>query len=142
MPHSLSASLTGCGRGGRLLPARKCGGTLQHLLLCYTQALITQIAQTAVCNRLHSIEQRLCHWLLLLHDRVRSDEFHLTQELISHTLGVRREGITIAAGHLQDRGLIGYSRGHMLIRDRPGLEACACECYRVVRDEYDRLLGY
>lgn len=117
------------------------GGAFQQLLLRYTQALITQISHTAVCNRLHSIEQRLCRWLLLIHDRVRSDELNLTQEIISHTLGVRREGVTVAAGHLQDKGLISYSRGHIVIRDREGLTACVCECYRVVKEEYDRLFG-
>lgn len=117
------------------------GGAFQHLLLLYTQALLTQTSHTAICNRLHSTEQRLCRWLLFIHDRVDSDELNLTQELISHSLGVRREGVTVAAGHLQDRGLISYRRGHIMILDRPGLEACGCECYRTIKDEHDRLLG-
>ena len=117
------------------------GGKFQHLLLRYTQALITQISQTAVCNRLHSVEQQLCRWLLLSHDRVRVDELIMTQELIADMLGVRREGVTVAAGHLQDAGAISYVRGHIKILDRPRLEETVCECYRVVKDEFDRLLG-
>ena len=119
----------------------KLGGPCQLLLLRYTQALITQISQTAVCNRLHSIEQRLCRWLLLSHDRVRSMELRLTQEFIANMLGVRREGVTKAASHLQEAGLIRYVRGHITILDRPGLEAASCECYQVVKTEFDRLLG-
>jgi CRP-like cAMP-binding protein len=114
---------------------------LQHLLLRYTQALITQISQTAVCNRLHSVEQRLCRWLLLCHDRRDSSELLMTQELIASMLGGRRESVTVAAGHLQDAGLIHYSRGHIRILDRIGLEANVCECYRVVENECDRLFG-
>lgn len=117
------------------------GGQFQRLLLRYTQALITQISQTAVCNRLHSVEQQLCRWLLLSHDRVSSDELIMTQELIADMLGVRREGVTVAAGHLQDIGAISYVRGHIQILDRRKLEDTACECYRVVKDESDRLLG-
>lgn len=117
------------------------GGALQQLLLRYTQALITQISQTAVCNRLHSVEKRLCRWLLLSHDRVVSDELTMTQEFLSHMLGGRRESVTVAAGRLQDMGLINYSRGHIRILDRKGLEASVCECYRIVKDEFDRLLG-
>ena len=117
------------------------GGRFQHLLLRYTQALITQISQTAVCNRLHSVEQQLCRWLLLSHDRVRADELIMTQELIADMLGVRREGVTVAAGHLQDAGAISYVRGRIKILDRQRLEETACECYRVVKDEFDRLLG-
>lgn len=116
-------------------------GTFQRLLLRYTQALITQISQTAVCNRLHPIEQQLCRWLLLSHDRLQSDELKMTQEMIANMLGVRREGVTYAAGHLQTEGLIKYTRGRIKILDRKGLEATVCECYRVVKDEYDRLLG-
>jgi CRP-like cAMP-binding protein len=116
-------------------------GAVQLALLRYTQALITQISQTAVCNRLHAIEQRLCRWLLLTRDRVPSDEIQMTQEFIAHMLGVRREGVTLAARHLQEAGLIRYVRGHITILDRPGLEATACECYRVVKDEFTRLLG-
>jgi CRP-like cAMP-binding protein len=117
------------------------GGAFQRLLLRYTQALLTQMSQTAVCNRLHAIEQQLCRWLLLSHDRLGSDELVMTQELIANMLGVRREGVTAAAGRLQERGLIGYSRGRIRILDRRGLEEAACECYGVVRGEYDRLLG-
>jgi CRP-like cAMP-binding protein len=117
------------------------GGPLQYLLLRYTQALITQISQTAVCNRLHSVEQRLCRWLLLSRDRVETDELAMTQEFISNMLGGRRESVTVAAGRLQDAGLIRYSRGHISVLDRRGLEAGVCECYRIVRDEYDRLFG-
>ena len=117
------------------------GGTFQRLLLRYTQALITQISQTAVCNRLHSVEQQLCRWLLLSHDRVKADELIMTQELIADMLGVRREGVTVAAGRLQDAGAISYVRGHIKIMDRQKLEGTVCECYRVVKDEFDRLLG-
>lgn len=116
------------------------GGTLQHLLLRYTQALITQMAQTAVCNRHHTIEQQLCRWLLLSLDRLPSDELHMTQELIANMLGVRREGVTAAARNLQSDGLIKYRRGHIKIRDRAGLEHRVCECYSVVKGESDRLL--
>jgi CRP-like cAMP-binding protein len=123
----------------RLLKA-EFGGALQHLLLRYTQALITQMAQTAVCNRHHSIEQQLCRWLLLTADRLPSTVLVMTQEAIAHTLGVRREGITDAAGKLQEDGLINYSRGRITVVDRPGLEARVCECYGVVKKEFDRLL--
>jgi CRP-like cAMP-binding protein len=114
-------------------------GPMQHLLLRYTQALITQISQTAVCNRLHSVEQRLCRWLLLCHDRKNRSELLMTQELIANMLGGRRESVTVAAGHLQDAGLIHYCRGHISILDRNGLESIVCECYRIVEDEFDRL---
>jgi CRP-like cAMP-binding protein len=117
------------------------GGAFQRLLLRYTQALLTQMSQTAVCNRLHAIEQQLCRWLLLSHDRLDSDELVMTQELIANMLGVRREGVTAAAGRLQEQGLISYVRGRIQILDRPGLETSVCECYKVVRDEYERLLG-
>ena len=117
------------------------GGEFQRLLLRYTQALITQISQTAVCNRLHSVEQQLCRWLLLSHDRVNSDELIMTQELIADMLGVRREGVTVAAGRLQDDGAISYVRGHIKILNRRKLEQTVCECYGVVKDEFDRLLG-
>jgi len=117
------------------------GGEFQRLLLRYTQALITQISQTAVCNRLHSVEQQLCRWLLLSHDRVDTDELVMTQELIADMLGVRREGVTVAAGHLQDIGTISYVRGRIQILNRQKLEDTACECYRVVKEEFDRLLG-
>jgi CRP-like cAMP-binding protein len=116
------------------------GGPFQLALLRYTQALITQISQTAVCNRLHPVEKRLCRWLLLTRDRVPSDELLMTQEFIAHMLGVRREGVTAAAHHLQEAGLIRYTRGHITILDRKRLEAAVCECYGVVRTELDRLL--
>jgi CRP-like cAMP-binding protein len=116
------------------------GGPLQHLLLRYTQALITQMAQTAVCNRHHSIEQQLCRWLLLSADRLPTNELTMTQELIANMLGVRREGVTEAAGKLQETGLIHYSRGRITILDRPKLEKRVCECYVVVKKEFDRLL--
>lgn len=115
------------------------GGPLQHLLLRYTEALMIQISQTAVCNRLHAVEKRLCRWLLLSHDRVKSNEIQMTQEFIANMLGGRRESVTIAAGHLQNAGLIRYSRGHIVIVNRQGLEAVVCECYRVVEDATDRL---
>ena len=113
---------------------------LQHLLLRYTQALITQMSQTAVCNRHHTVDQQLCRWLLLSLDRLSSNEVSMTQELIANMLGVRREGVTQAAGKLQARGLIQYSRGRITVLDRPALEAEVCECYAVVKREYDRLL--
>jgi len=115
------------------------GGPLQHLLLRYTQALITQMTQTAVCNRHHSVEQQLCRWLLLSLDRLPSNELTMTQVLIANMLGVRREGVTQAAGNLQAAGLIEYSRGKITVRDRPKLEARVCECYAVVKLETDRL---
>jgi CRP-like cAMP-binding protein len=117
------------------------GGELQYLLLRYTQSLITQMTQTAVCNRHHSVEQQLCRWLLLSLDRLPSNELTMTQELIANMLGVRREGVTLAAGKLQEAGLIHYSRGHIAVTNRPGLEASVCECYAVVKTESDRLLG-
>lgn len=113
----------------------------QRLLLLYTQALMTQISQTAVCNRLHSIEQQLCRWLLINQDLLQNDRLIMTHELIANMLGVRREGVSIAAGDLQNRGLIKYIRGTITMLDRAGLEAEVCECYEVVRTEYDRLLG-
>ena len=109
------------------------GGELQFLLLRYTQALINQLAQTAVCSRLHSVRERLCRCLLLRHDLIRSDELMMTQEGLANVLGERRESVTVAAGHLQNSGLIHYSRGHIQILDRRGLEASSCECYRVVK---------
>jgi CRP-like cAMP-binding protein len=113
---------------------------MQHLLLRYTQALLTQMAQTAVCNRHHSLDQQLCRWLLLSLDRLPLNELVMTQELIANMLGVRREGVTEAAGNLQRAGLIEYHRGHITVLDRAGLEARACECYAVVKQEFDRLL--
>jgi len=116
------------------------GGVLQHLLLRFTQALITQMTQTAVCNRHHSVDQQLCRWLLLSLDRLPANELVMTQELIANMLGVRREGVTEAAGILQAQGLIQYSRGRIIVPDRSRLEARVCECYEVVKREYDRLL--
>lgn len=115
-------------------------GPVLHLLLRYTQALITQMAQTAVCNRHHSLDQQLCRWLLLSLDRLHSEELVMTQELIANMLGVRREGVTEAAGNLQQAGLIRYQRGHITVLDRKKLEQRTCECYAVVKKEYDRLL--
>ncbi len=116
------------------------GGALQHLLLRYTQALITQMAQTAVCNRHHSVDQQLCRWLLLSLDRLSGNRLVMTQELIANMLGVRREGVTEAAGKLQAAGLIEYSRGKITVIERKRLEDRVCECYAVVKKEYDRLL--
>lgn len=116
------------------------GGVMQHLLLRYTQALLTQMAQTAVCNRHHSLDQQLCRWLLLSLDRLVGNELVMTQELIANMLGVRREGVTEAAGSLQNAGLIKYSRGRITVLDRAGLETRTCECYAVVKKEFDRLL--
>jgi CRP-like cAMP-binding protein len=115
-------------------------GAVLHLLLRYTQALITQMAQTAVCNRHHSLDQQLCRWLLLSLDRLEGSELVMTQELIANMLGVRREGVTEGALKLQKGGLIQYSRGHITVLDRKGLEDRTCECYAVVKREYDRLL--
>jgi CRP-like cAMP-binding protein len=115
-------------------------GPVLHLLLRYTQALITQMAQTAVCNRHHSLDQQLCRWLLLSLDRLPSNDLVMTQELIANMLGVRREGVTEAAGQLHKAGLIRYRRGHITVLDRAGLERRTCECYAVVKNEYDRLL--
>ncbi|TVO53410.1 Crp/Fnr family transcriptional regulator [Denitromonas halophila] len=117
-------------------------GPMQRLLLRYTQALITQMAQTAVCNRHHSLDQQFCRWLLLSLDRLPTNELVMTQELIANMLGVRREGVTEAAGNVQRAGLIEYRRGHITVLDRAGLEARACECYAVVKKEFDRLLPY
>jgi CRP-like cAMP-binding protein len=126
----------------RLQSEFKRGTELQHLLLRYTQALITQMAQTAVCNRHHSVEQQLCRWLLMSLDRLPSSELVMTQELIANMLGVRREGVTEAAGKLQKAGLIRYSRGRIEVLDRAAVNAHACECYALVKKEYDRLLPY
>ncbi len=117
------------------------GGRFQELLLRYTQALMTQISQTAVCNRLHPIEQQLARWLLLSHDRLSSDKLIMTHDLISNMLGVRREGVTLAAQKLAKRKLITNVRGTITVIDRQGLEGAVCECYKVVNDEYNRLLG-
>jgi CRP-like cAMP-binding protein len=117
-------------------------GPVQHLLLRYTQALLTQMAQTAVCNRHHSLDQQLCRWLLLSLDRLQGDELVMTQELIANMLGVRREGVTEGAVRLQKAGLISYVRGHITVLDRKGLELRTCECYAVVKREYARLLPH
>jgi len=117
------------------------GGPLQHLLLRYTQALVTQMAQTAACNRHHAIQQQLCRWLLLSLDRLPSNDLAMTHELIANVLGVRREGVTEAAGKLQAKGLIHYNGGKITVLDRPKLEARVCECYAVVKREYERLLS-
>ena len=117
----------------------KRGGRLQELLLRYTQAHLVQIAQSAACNRLHALEARLSRWLLMIHDRVDADGFQLTQDIISMMLGAQRTGVTDAAGSLQKNGVIGYSRGRMAILDRQKLEETACECYWIVREEYERL---
>lgn len=117
------------------------GGVFQSVLLPYTQSLITQISQTAVCNRLHSVEQQLCRWLLINHDQLPADKLVMTHDLIANMLGVRREGVSIAAAHLQKQGIIKYIRGTITILDRDSLESVAWECYQVVTEEYDRLLG-
>jgi len=126
--------------GQRLKDEFHRNGTLQDLFLRYTQALITQMAQTAVCNRHHSVHQQLCRWLLLSLDRLSSNQLDMTQELIANMLGVRREGVTEAAGKLQQLGVIHYQRGHITVLDRPRLEALCCECYTVVKKETDRLM--
>ena len=127
-------------RGDVLRKEFESGGALQHVLLRYTQALITQMTQTAVCNRHHAVDQQLCRWLLLSLDRLPGDELVMTQELIANMLGVRREGVTEAAGKLQAEGLIRYTRGRIKVLNRKQLEARVCECYAVVKKEYDRLL--
>jgi len=113
----------------------------QKLLLLYAQALMTQISQTAVCNRLHNIEQQLCRWLLINHDQLQTNELVMTHDLVANMLGVRRESVSLAAAELQNKGVIRYVRGTITILDRAKLENVACECYQVVMDEYDRLLG-
>lgn len=128
--------------GQRLKDEFNLHGEMMLLLLRYTQSLITQMAQTAVCNRHHSVDQQLCRWLLLSLDRLPSNRLIMTQELIANMLGVRREGVTDAAGKLQKQGVIEYSRGHITVLDRPKLEQLSCECYAVVKKETDRLLPY
>jgi CRP-like cAMP-binding protein len=123
-----------------LLQEFESAGPVLHLLLRYTQALIAQMAQTAACNRHHTLDQQLCRWLLMSLDRLPSNELVMTQELIANMLGVRREGVTEAAGHLHDAGLIRYHRGHITVLDRAGLERRTCECYAALRKEYQRLL--
>jgi CRP-like cAMP-binding protein len=139
------AVVQSAGRGFRLKAALMKvefdrAGPALHLLLRYTQALITQMAQTAVCNRHHSLDQQLCRWLLLSLDRLQGSELVMTQELIANMLGVRREGVTEGAHKLQQAGLIRYARGHITVLDRAALEKRSCECYAVVKKEYDRLL--
>jgi CRP-like cAMP-binding protein len=128
-------------KAGVLQEEFKRGGKLQDLLLRYTQAHLVQIAQTSVCNRLHALEARLCRWLLMIHNRVDGDEFLLTQDIISMMLGAQRTGITDAAGGLQKKGIIRYSRGRIEVLDRRELEETSCECYWIVREEYERLIG-
>ncbi len=140
------ATVCTCGYGYRLkaqlmMEEFNRAGPMMHLMLRYTQALMAQMSQTAVCNRHHSVEQQLCRWLLQTLDRLPSNELTMTQELISCMLGVRREGITEMAGNLQRAGLISYRRGHITILNRTGLESLSCECYHVVRNEFHRLLG-
>jgi CRP-like cAMP-binding protein len=143
-----SRALVQSGGAGFRMPAEKFkeefnrSSAVLHLLLRYTQALITQMAQTAVCNRHHSLDQQLCRWLLLSLDRLQGDNLMMTQRLIADMLGVRREGVTQAALHLQDAGLIRYVRGHITVLDRKALEKRSCECYGVVKKEYDRLLPH
>ena len=139
------AVVQSAGRGYRIKAAAlkekfEAGGALQYLLLRFTQALITQMTQTAVCNRHHAVDQQLCRWLLLSLDRLPANELVMTQELIANMLGVRREGVTEAAGKLQAEGLVEYSRGRITVLDRERLEERVCECYAVVKKEYDRLL--
>jgi len=143
---ALNRAVVLCGGQGYRLSARKLlaeferSGAVAHLLLRYTQALITQVAQTAVCNRHHVLDKQLCRWLLMLLDRLPGPDIVMTQELIAHMLGVRREGVTEAAIRLQKAGVIRYARGHITVLDRPALLQRSCECYAVVRQEYDRLL--
>lgn len=144
MPHRAIVQVAGCAfkMQAKLLREEFASNhALQQLMLRYTQALITQVSQTAVCNRLHSVEQRLCRWILMCHDRLHADELLMTQEFIANMLGARRQGVTAAAGRLQGAGLIHFSRGHIKILDRPGLERTVCECYPVVKKEFDRLIG-
>jgi hypothetical protein len=142
-----SRAVVQTGGYGYRLPSRilieefKRGGTVMGLLLRYTQALLTHMSQTAVCNRHHTVEQQLCRWLLLTLDRLTSPELTMTQELISNMLGVRRVGVTEAARRLQEYGYISYRRGHITVLDRTGLEDSVCECYGVVKKEFERLLS-
>lgn len=143
-PSLATVQTGGCGyrlKGRLMMEEFNRAGPMMRLMLRYTQALMTQISQTAVCNRHHSIEQQLCRWLLLTLDRLPSQELTITQELIAGMLGVRREGITEAAGNLQHAGLISYRRGHITVLDRSRLESLVCECYQVVKKEFQRLVG-
>lgn len=116
-------------------------GDFQDILMCFTQSLITQISQTAICNRLHSVDQQLCRWLLMSHDHQQTTTFLMTHDQISNLLGVRRESVSLAASHMQESGLIKYARGKITMLDRKGIEAVACECYQVVKKQYDRMLS-
>ncbi|MDO9142063.1 MAG: Crp/Fnr family transcriptional regulator, partial [Methylobacter sp.] len=143
MPNLATVQTAGQGyrlKGTLMMAEFNRAGPMMRLLLRYTQALMTQMSQTAVCNRHHSVEQQLCRWLLLTLDRLPSNELIMTQELIAGMIGVRREGITEAAGNLQRAGLISYRRGHITVLDRTGLEQLTCECYNVVKKEFQRLL--
>jgi len=143
-PNLATVQTAGCGyrlKERLMMEEFNRAGPMMRLMLRYTQALMTQISQTAVCNRHHSIEQQLCRWLLLNLDRLPSQELTITQELIAGMLGVRREGITEAAGNFQRAGLISYRRGHITVLDRSGLESHVCECYQIVKKEFHRLLG-
>ncbi|MBS0337813.1 MAG: Crp/Fnr family transcriptional regulator, partial [Proteobacteria bacterium] len=145
MPSSTEVqSAGGAFRLSRQLMKREfaLGGKLQHLALLYTQALIAQTSQTAVCNQHHSLDQQLCRWLLMSADRLHANKLAVTQEMIAHFLGVRRESVTLAAGALQKDGVISYARGRITIIDRRKLEKRVCECYGVVKGEYDRLLPH
>lgn len=142
-PSRATVLAAGCGyrlKGRLMMEEFNRAGPMMRLMLRYTQALIAQISQTAACNRHHSVEQQLCRWLLLALDRLPSSELTMTQEMIAGILGVRREGVTEAAGNLQRAGLISYRRGHITVVDRSGLETRACECYHVVKKEFHRLL--
>jgi CRP-like cAMP-binding protein len=144
MPHRALVLMPGEAvrlKARTLLDEFRRGGALHNILLLHTQALMTQICQTAACNRVHSVEQCLCRWILLCHDRIWSDELFMTQESIASMLGGRRQSVTVSAGRLQDDGIIHYSRGRIEVLDRARLEAAACECYQVVRRESDRVLA-
>jgi len=143
-PSLATVQTAGCGyrlKESWMMEEFNRAGPMMHLMLRYTQALITQMSQTAVCNRHHSVEQQLCRWLLLTLDRLHSNELTITQESIAHMLGVRREGINETARNLQRAGLISYRRGHITVLDRAGLESHTCECYNVVKKEFHRLLS-
>ena len=145
VPNRAVVLTSGCAIRMNATAARQAfrrAGPFQQTLLLYTQAFVTQISQTAVCNRIHSVEQRLCRWILLFDDRMCSEELRLTQESISNMLCARRQSVTVAAGHLQDAGLIRYGKGCIRIVDHAGLENAACECYHVVKTEYNRLMGF
>jgi CRP-like cAMP-binding protein len=143
-PYEVMVQLAGTAlrvRGDVLRAAFNRGGRVQEILLRYTHALFTQVAQSAACNRFHTVEERLCRWLLVSRDRVQTDTIRLTQEFLSHMLGAPRSSVTEVAGALQSEGLISYSRGKITILDRRGLEAAACECYRLVREEIGHFLA-